>query len=422
MKVNLYLNRYAYPVSYFNIDKLSECDIVVVIPCFDEPDLIKTLTSVAQTIIPDTCKIGVIVVINHGQNDDEKLKQRNISTQKHCEAWINITEIDGLYFQSALIELPHKHAGVGLARKVGMDDAVRAFNLSNKDGAIVCLDADCTVDQSYFQAIWTAFDDNRVNAASLYFEHDIDVNHSNSQPSGIVLYELYLRYYIDALRYSGYPRAVQTIGSSMAVRCSAYQKCGGMNRRKAGEDFYFIHKLLPFGGYIEINETRVIPSGRVSDRVPFGTGAAIGKWTKEPSSLETIYNPLIFEEFKIFLESVHKFFQLSETELKDVIDSLPSSIQQFLIIENGLNTIIELKSRTNNHQAFFKQFLSYMDGLQVLKYVHYASEYHFPKIPLKEGIDWLFDHYLGQESASSLVEALVAIRTYDRSSTIRTGL
>ena len=50
---------------------------------------------------------------------------------------------------------------------------------------------------------------------------------------------------------------------------------GGMNKRQAGEDFYFLHKIIPLGHFGEINTTRVIPSPRPSDRVPFGTGRAV---------------------------------------------------------------------------------------------------------------------------------------------------
>ena len=38
----------------------------------------------------------------------------------------------------------------------------------------------------------------------------------------------------------------------MAVRADAYLRQGGMNRRKAGEDFYFLNKFMVLGGYGEM--------------------------------------------------------------------------------------------------------------------------------------------------------------------------
>ena len=43
--------------------------------------------------------------------------------------------------------------------------------------------------------------------------------------------------------FVGYPDSIYTIGSAFAVRAEAYMKQGGMNRRQAGEDFYFLYKL-----------------------------------------------------------------------------------------------------------------------------------------------------------------------------------
>jgi hypothetical protein len=50
-----------------------------------------------------------------------------------------------------------------------------------------------------------------------------------------------------------------------------------MSRRQAGEDFYFIQKVAMQGRYGECRTTRVHPSPRPSDRVPFGTGPDIAR-------------------------------------------------------------------------------------------------------------------------------------------------
>src|SRR4029434_9989987 len=94
----------------------------------------------------------------------------------------------------------------------------------------------------------------------------------------IAAYELHLRYYLQALRTAGFPHGYHTIGSSMAVRARTYMEQGGMNRRQAGEDFYFLHKLIPLGGFTELNSTTVYPLPRPSNRVPFGTGRAVSEW------------------------------------------------------------------------------------------------------------------------------------------------
>ncbi|MEQ8711644.1 MAG: family 2 glycosyl transferase [Cyclobacteriaceae bacterium] len=422
MKENIYLKRYAYPTGYFDLGSLAGSDMLVVIPCFDEPNLVETLDSLNRSTVPRDGQVGVMVVINHGTKSSDEIKARNRATLAQFQSWAGDNTHTSISYQCRLVELPQKHAGVGLARKVGMDDAVRIFDLSGKDGPIVCLDADCTVYSNYFEALWDAFNDTKVKSASLYYEHSVDLSRGDDNPEGIVLYEIYLRYYIDALRYAGYPMAVQTIGSSMAVRCSAYQKCGGMNRRKAGEDFYFIHKLLPLGGYTEINSTTVRPSGRVSDRVPFGTGAAIGKWTEDASSLDLICNPDIFEDLKTFVDATDHFYRLSESEITDLIEVLPISIRRFLEIGNGVKNVLEIKAKTSNASSFKKQFWNYFDGLKVLKYVHYASEHNSPRVPVSKGLAWIFAEHFQIDKPATLVESLKALREFDRTNAVRIDL
>ncbi|MPN47535.1 hypothetical protein SDC9_195138 [bioreactor metagenome] len=63
----------------------------------------------------------------------------------------------------------------------------------------------------------------------------------------------------------------------MAVRGEAYVKAGGMRTRAGGEDFYFLQAVRKIGEMGDIFSTRVHPSARPSDRVPFGTGPRVRK-------------------------------------------------------------------------------------------------------------------------------------------------
>ena len=61
---------------------------------------------------------------------------------------LNIGFVDAA---SAGKELPQKDAGVGLARKIGMDLALLIFDYDPPGKKIlVCLDADCTVDKQLY--------------------------------------------------------------------------------------------------------------------------------------------------------------------------------------------------------------------------------------------------------------------------------
>ncbi len=78
----------------------------------------------------------------------------------------------------------------------------------------------------------------------------------------------------------------------------------GFPKREAGEDFYLLNKLAKVGTVLELaegpdNEAIRIESRR-SDRVPFGTGAAVNRITAlaDPLGEFRFYDPSVFELLK----------------------------------------------------------------------------------------------------------------------------
>jgi hypothetical protein len=184
-----------------------------------------------------------------------------------------------------------------------MDEAVRRFDATdNPGGAIVCLDADCTVEKNYFVSIEKELlNSKKHTSCSLYFEHPFQSDKSGSGGCrNIVSYELHLRYYVCALRTIGYPYAFHTVGSAMAVKAGEYVSVGGMNRREA-ERFFISSETGSVGYLIFLNSTAVYPSARESMRVPFGTGATISMLSGKQGQHFLTYDFGAFREMETVL-------------------------------------------------------------------------------------------------------------------------
>ena len=340
--------------------------MIVVIPSYKEPDLLRSLEALHHCSRP-SCFVEAIVVVNHPENATDDVKRQNEQSLHDAQQWAAQNNDNRMQFHVVYKpDVPEKIAGVGFARKTGMDEAVYRFLQSGvDDGVIIGFDADSTCDDNYFEEIEkTFFSGKHVNGASVYFEHPIDGD------DGIALYELHLRYLNQALRYAGFPYAFHTVGSSFAVSASAYVKQGGMNKRKAGEDFHFLQKIIPLGNYAEINTTRVIPSPRPSDRVPFGTGASISQWiTDGQKSLQT-YPLEPFEDLKQFFALVPHFFKKNREEVAKLCISLPSLIQDYLLQNDYLSHIEQANANSASPEAFAKRFFNWFDGLKTIKYLN----------------------------------------------------
>ena len=158
-------NKYPIP-AHFNYD------MVVVIPCFDEPDVLTTLRSLMLCVSTQN-SVCVLVVVNSGELTDKAAIQNNRKTFNELSVFAKEHSQPKLCFHALLCEdLPRKHAGVGLARKIGMEWAVRGFLQSgNSDGVIISLDADCTVSENYLQLI-----EQQFNTYSDERYSDIDIS------------------------------------------------------------------------------------------------------------------------------------------------------------------------------------------------------------------------------------------------------
>ncbi len=359
--------------------------IIVVIPAFNEPGIKSLLNSLKACNEPD-CRVEIIIVINAPVNSPEEAKINNYLCMKNIESWKKTNK--RCFFRLFVFDAGDhgiRDWGVGLSRKTGMDEAVRRFNaIDNPEGVIVSLDADCTVDRNYFTEICN----NLVNkkerkACSLYFEHPLSgEGFPDMMYRCITQYELHLRYYLQCLIYTGFPYAVHTVGSAMACKASQYLRAGGMNRKQAGEDFYFIQKLVPLGGYFSLNSTTVHPSPRESLRVPFGTGATMTRMMLNNEEQMLTYNINAFRELYTFFRNVADYFHFSNRELADYYLAFPKTIRSFLGAKEWVDKITEIQKNTAVKESFKKRFFGWFNMFRIVKYLNHVHTGIYEKQPV----------------------------------------
>lgn len=361
-----------------------QCNIRIVIPCYNEPELLQTFESLKECSLPETI-VEVIILINHAENAPVHVKNFNMATKAEADCWIKENNSNKLiFFAIGPVELRKKWAGVGLARKTGLDEAVLRFNhFNNTRGIVVSLDSDSLVETNYLVEIEKHFNQNPKHVgATVKVEHQKD-GLSERQKQGIELYEKYLHYYKDALQFTGFPNSIYTIGSAFAVTAESYVKCGGMSRRQAGEDFYFLQNLVQLGTVGEINTTRVFPSARLSNRVPFGTGAAIQKWMEGTEDLTKTYNFKAFSDLKSFFDAKEKLFHSGESGFYANLSALPEPVRQFILLDNFKIEIDDLNRNCSTLKSFQTRFFHKFNAFKVLKFMNFAHEKYYEKADLE---------------------------------------
>ncbi len=380
-----YLKRHLLFKNHIKTVPNNDLNIIVVIPCFNEPDILNSIKSLFNCVRPQ-CSIEVLLVLNSSETANTDEINQNLESHNFVSNWSKDNSEEKLNLHIIHCEnLPEKQAGVGLARKTGMDEAIFRFNqINNSDGIIISFDADTLCENNFFTEIEKSYKENtKANACITHFKHYKDDNTSDDIISAINQYELYLRYYYQALKFIGFPYYYFTIGSCFSVKANIYIKQGGMNKKQAGEDFYFLQKIYPLGNITELYSTCIYPSSRISDRVPFGTGPSIKKLVESNDEL-MVYNILLFIDLKSFLNIKNDLFKITNTDYKLFIKRLPNSISDFFISNNFVEIINEINKNSPTLEKFEKRFFHNFNAFMVIKYLNFAEGKYYKKVTIRK--------------------------------------
>jgi glycosyltransferase involved in cell wall biosynthesis len=357
--------------------------IIIVIPSYNETGITNLLGSLENCREPD-CKTEVIIVVNSPPGAGSGILANNANTLKAIDGFRRHKKLFFRLFTINIENPPFKKWGVGMARKAGMDEALRRFDkINSPHGIILCLDADCTVSSNYLTAVERdLYQDRERKGCTVYYEHPLSgTGHSREEYNSVLQYELHLRYYHQALRYASFPYVFHTVGSTIGVKALPYMKSGGMNRKQAGEDFYFLQKVVPAGGWFRLNDATVYPSPRASDRVPFGTGMAVSRMVAEGKSVFLTYNPAAFSDLRQFLALCEISFSIKNDEIGNLYNDMPEAFSLFLSADEWCSKITEVKSNSASPESFRKRLYHWFNMFKVVRFLNFSHESFYSRIP-----------------------------------------
>ncbi len=297
-------------------------------------------------------------------------------------------------------KLPAKQ-GVGLARKIGADLALALWQSDRIESPwIHCTDADVVLPSDYFEQPMSASPD--ASALAYRYRHvpeNVTRNaHARIAPHATrtegslsraaLEYEISLRYYVRGLSYAGSPFAFHTIGSTMAVRASAYAQTRGFPRRLAAEDFYLLNKLAKVGRVDILTGLPIDLSSRLSQRVPFGTGRALTDARRMHG--RPLYHPAVFDYLAAWQSTLLAIAHSPETQHRVTLRKaeIPAGID-LDILEGALDSIGAIDRppvRAKSPQVRLKQLEHAFDAGRTLKLIHALRDLALPSIPLHKAV------------------------------------
>ena len=409
--LNDYLKRYAtgHPWT-LQAGSVENIEQIVVIPAYAEKDLLfTTLASIADnphTLLETSL---ILCVVNHKAAAPDDDKENNAQTlqilnalihqkpfspfncngdvrkalQRVAESPLRLGSMDA---SSPGLEIPPHLGGVGMARKIGMDMALRLLgNSVNPPRLVLSLDADTVVEPNYLTAVRNAFISGKAQTGIVAYAHQMPAD--DLERIAICSYEIFLRYWVLGLQYAQSPYAFHSIGSTIVSTADSYLAVRGMNRREAGEDFYFLNKLAKISPIQQIRETIVYPSARVSRRVPFGTGVAIEKIVSGQKSDPLLYDPQIFVILKKWIHLMKDSSHRNPDRIIILAREIHEGLGAFLMTRGFLQIWTKIRNHVKNQKTYDRQFHTWFDGFETLKLVNYLTREYYPRVPQQAALE-----------------------------------
>jgi hypothetical protein len=386
----------------------AQWDAVVAVPlCAESQSIEALLYSLEGAAAHSRLRVLTILTINQRASAAEWIRASN------CETWDSLTEAfsplahaDGETrwflgtkgFIGVLVvdrftaarEFPEKQ-GVGLARKIGSDIALGLINRRVVTSPYIFnTDGDAVVAADYFDLGQHQISANASDTFITPFLHKPSDDGSSEEKLAIELYDRFLHLYVDGLTSAGSPYAFHTVGSTIGYHANAYAAVRGFPRREAGEDFYLLNKLAKVGPVRTRNVKPIVLAGRVSHRVPFGTGASVGKIAEQLKAGERyqVYHQSSYFLLKVWLEEAKKFLTSGDTptllaNLEKRVDEVNvpragTQLIQHLRDSGALDYLAIARASSSDPVKVNRAFDHWFDAFRTLKLIHWIRDHILP--------------------------------------------
>ena len=167
----------------------------------------------------------------------------------------------------------------------------------------------------------------------------------------------------------------------MAVRAGTYIELGGMNRRQAGEDFYFLNKADQRFALTEIGATTVYPAARLSARTPFGTGRALSLAAHVGAGSLEVYDPRCYlgvGQVLAGLDSLYGYDGVLDPSKPP--EALFAEALGYLESVHWRTVLDEIADQVSSQHAYRKRLRVWFDGFRTMKLIHWLTRKCFPRV------------------------------------------
>ena len=340
-------------------------DYFFIIPAYNEKLYIEeTLQSISKQNKNLLSNTLVVIIINNSKDACAKIIQNNQDTyDKIVNSSYNFEFIVIDCFSNDY-SLPNKSAGVGLARKIGMDYCI---DFSNTNSLFFSIDADTIISSNYLKIIIENYIREKFAAAVINFKHQKNDNLIINR--AIIKYENLLKDIAENIKKTGSIYGFVSMGSAIVCSMKAYVSIGGMPPKKATEDFYFLQKLAKYQKIYTIDEILVYPSSRAEQRIYLGTGFRMNNIDNKNIFNDLYIDPNAYVDLKRLYHIIDSNWNQKSSEIMSSIAKNNSKLYQYLNTNNFIEAFDCIQKNSLNKKQLLNQFHRWFDNFKIYKFL-----------------------------------------------------
>ena len=161
---------------------------------------------------------------------------------------------------------------------------------------------------------------------------------------------------------------------TIICRVDAYIAVGGMPKRKAGEDFYFMQSLAKYTDIFYIDDILVFPSSRNEKRVYLGTGARMVEYERTNSFKNLFFKDSSYNIIKQIIFLAEKNYNKPYTLFnKELTANFNNKVCNFLNKHNLNDTWEKFTLNSKSKKQFMIFFHQWFDALKIIQLLKYIS-------------------------------------------------
>ena len=286
--------------------------------------------------------------------------------------------------------LPAARPGLAMARKVGLDEALRRMDNAVHESILILSSADVRYSRDYFVSVSEGLLYAQVPGACYSQFQYSGAGETDTVKRAAVLYELYLHYLNVGASLCGFPYPLVVPAPAISLTATAYVKAGGYAATYNEQSTAFLARLNELGNFKRLPQAQLTLLARNQVR-PGSEGArTIARMSRRGRSRLYVPHPNGFVLLYHLFSSLPELYLAQHLKLRQVVD-LGAPVHRYFDKLFFDEHIAKLRQNSRHLASFQERFFHWFNAARVMQFLKFLSDEIHPPMHVEHSLNVLLE-------------------------------